>query len=380
MKVFLGLEAGVTRGGVPEAEGASVPTLMRIGRRLAGKGREIVRRGPVQDSANPPILHGRPPVFFVVGQSRSGTTWLMTLLNSHPEILCMGEGRFFGRDWKEPGMRKRQVTKQPSSLSYALSGSDYLRLWLERSVWSREEDPDEHLDNLTRMAIDYFLARRLSKTGKRIVGDKTPLLAPGLVKEIGEIYPEAKVIHIIRDGRDQAVSLMHYLWNTARNEGGLYPVGPEELARRDAYRENPQKLLETGEGIFTGKRLRKMAENWSARVDKTVEDGLALLRDNYAEVRYEDLLARPQEEAGRLLRFLGAEADEKTVKRCVEAVSFEKRALGRKKGEEDPTSVGARKGVAGDWKDVFTERDKRIFKEVAGDVLIKVGYEKDNDW
>jgi hypothetical protein len=45
-------------------------------------------------------------VFFVVGLGKSGTSWLMRTLDGHPEILCRGEGRFFGREWKrspEPG-------------------------------------------------------------------------------------------------------------------------------------------------------------------------------------------------------------------------------------------------------------------------------------
>jgi hypothetical protein len=43
---------------------------------------------------------GNTPVFFVVGQQKSGTTWLMRMLDSHPEILCKGEGRFFGKGWR----------------------------------------------------------------------------------------------------------------------------------------------------------------------------------------------------------------------------------------------------------------------------------------
>ncbi len=39
-----------------------------------------------------------------------------------------------------------------------------------------------------------------------------------------------------------------------------------------------------------------------------------------------------------------------------------------------------RKGVAGDWKEAFTAEDKRIVKEVAGDVLIRFGYERDGNW
>lgn len=39
-----------------------------------------------------------------------------------------------------------------------------------------------------------------------------------------------------------------------------------------------------------------------------------------------------------------------------------------------------RSGKTGEWKKHFTEEHKKIFKEVAGDLLIKLGYEKDNNW
>ena len=61
------------------------------------------------------------------------------------------------------------------------------------------------------------------------------------------------------------------------------------------------------------------------------------------------------------------------------AASFEKLSRGRTRGEEDATSF-FRKGVAGDWKNTFTEGDKSIFKEAAGDLLVRLGYEKDAGW
>jgi hypothetical protein len=39
-----------------------------------------------------------------------------------------------------------------------------------------------------------------------------------------------------------------------------------------------------------------------------------------------------------------------------------------------------RKGVAGDWQNVFTEGDKEIFKDEAGKLLVRLGYEKDRKW
>ena len=319
-------------------------------------------------------LPEEPRVFFILGQQKSGTTWLMRILDSHPEILCRGEGRFFGAGWRQKSVKRIDAQRPPSSLYNAVLDAKFLRFWIERSVWSRNDDAEEHLNNLTRMAIDYFLKGELSKTGKRMVGDKSPLLTPETISEVAAIYPEARVIHIIRDGRDAALSAVHHSWNFGKKGK------KEEVAvKREAYRRDPEALAETGESIFAGNSLRRMAAEWAVRVGRTVEEGPVLLGERYAEVRYEALLERPHEEVKRLLEFLGAKADEETVRRCVEAASFEKLSKGRKRGEEDVTSF-FRKGVAGDWRNVFNERDREIFKEEAGELLIELGYENDREW
>jgi hypothetical protein len=318
------------------------------------------------------------PVFFVVGRAKSGTSWLMRLLNAHPEILCRGEGRFFGRNFIREDF-KEQDRIQPSSLYRAFLEAEYLQAWIERSVWTRGDDVEGHLINLTRMATHYFLTQRLTRSDKRIVGDKTPLVSAGIISETSAIYPEAKVIHIIRDGRDIAISMVHHRWNRARDEGGIYELDPEEARKREAYRGISEGTTKTGEGLFTEKMIRSMATGWKEQISRSRKDGRALLGANYAEVKYEDLLERPEEEAKRLLEFLRADAGDEVVRKCVDSASFETWADGRKRGQEDPSSF-FRKGVAGDWQNVFTERDKEIFKEEAGDLLIDLGYEKDRDW
>jgi hypothetical protein len=310
------------------------------------------------------------PVFFVVGHQKSGTTWLMRMLDAHAEILCRGEGRFFGAEWRQKSVRRIDARRPPSSLYNAVLDAKYLKFWVERSVWSRDGDADEHLKNLTRMAIDYFLLGELARTGKRLVGDKSPLLVPETIEEISAIYPDARVVHIIRDGRDAVVSALHHSWNF-----GKKVKNDEVSAKREAYREDPDRMLNSGESLFAGNSLARMAGEWAARVGRSVEDGPALLGENYTEVRYEDLLSRPEEEVRRLLGFLGAGADDETVRRCVDAASFEKLSRGRERGEEDPTSF-FRKGVAGDWRNTFTEQDRRVFEEMAGDLLAQLGYEK----
>ena len=345
----------------------------------AGLGSTVDRlRARLRPTVQPGTLASGVPVFFVVGLAKSGTTWLMKTLDAHPEVLCKGEGRFFGEEYRREVLAKTQIKQQPSSLYNALLGSEYLRLWIERSVWSKDDDPDEHIKELVRLATDYFLMEELSKSGKKVVGDKTPLLGPKFVEEISEIYPEAKVIHIIRDGRDQAVSFIHQQGNRAKR-GRTHRLSPEELAKSEAYRRSPQELSETGEGMFAEKTLRKAAQNWALRVGQAIEDGPALFGESYTEVHYEDLLARPNEEAARLFEFLGVDASESLVERAVNSASFEKLSRGRERGQEDPSSF-YRKGVAGDWKNLFNERDKQVYKEEAGELLIRLGYEKDGDW
>jgi hypothetical protein len=316
------------------------------------------------------------PVFFVTGLGKSGTRWLTKILDSHPEILCKGEGRFFSASWHRADLDPESDKALASSLYYALTHSDHLRLWIERSVWSRDDDPDEHLKALMRLATDYFLTAQLSETDKMLVGDKSPLQDEEFMREVSEVYPGAKVIHIIRDGRDRTVSSMHRGWRRA-NQGYLHRLTPEELARGEALREDPNKLVETG--MFTEERLRQAARHWRLLVGRAVRDGQALLGSDYTEVRYEDLLVHPNEEIERLLGFLGADTEPKIVEHCVSSASFEKLSKGRERGEEDPTSF-YRKGVAGDWRNHFTAEDSRIFKEEAGDLLIQLGYEKDLDW
>jgi hypothetical protein len=356
--------------------------LKRVRRQITRKDRELAElRTKLIQAQSVERLVGASgavmPVFFVVGRARSGTTWLRTILNSHPDILCWGEGRFFERSFRWEDYERSQLTNiPPVSLYGAVSESEYLRAWISRSVWTRGGDMDRHLADLTRVAIDLFLARRLSQTNKRIVGDKTPFGGTEAVGEIAEIYPEAKVIHIVRDGRDAAVSMIHHMWSNAKNEGGIYELEPEELERREAYRKT--SVVPLAESLFTQERLASIAAGWNAEVGRAVEDGPALLGDNYVEVRYEDLLERPMAEIRRLLEFLDADASEATVERLVENTGFE-RSSNRKRGLEDSYSR-FRKGITGDWKNVFTDEDKRIFKKVAGDLLIKLGYEEDENW
>lgn len=311
--------------------------------------------------------------FFVVGEMRSGTSWLSRTLNTHPEIFCKGEGSFFGRD---QGTEEIPVySGSTPSLHNAIANCEGLRTWhsLSWNAWG-QRSVDRDLLNLTRLATDYFMLEDAAASGKRIVGDKSPLHTDH-VAEIAELYPEARVIHIVRDGRDVAVSLMHHFWRLARDRGGIFELEPEELEKRDAYIADPAGFLESGHSIFIESRLAEIATRWSRRVSAASLEGTNRFGPSYHQLRYEDLLARPEDNLRILFETLDARADDDVVSNCVQRNSFEKLAK-RSKGDEDPNAF-LRKGVAGDWRGVFTERDRAIYEGIAKDTLLSMGYALD---
>jgi hypothetical protein len=358
IKAFLNLEAGLTRNGSrasrkPKSRDAGPGGSLRPESALAGSATS--RPGSADEAV---------PLFFLIGRSKSGTSWLMRLFNAHPEILCRGEGKFFGED-------------KANALHGALARSKELKRWLNHNPWTlRDQDPD--LEDIVANTINYLMQEKLRKTKKRIVGDKSPFTTPGVVGEIAAICPDAKVVHIVRDGRDVAVSSVHHQWNNATDQGGRRRLTREKVAKREAYRDDPDTFGASGESIFTREHVAQIARSWSTSVRRAMADA-ALLGDSYYQVRYEDLLAEPVGEVRRLLEFLGADSDEEVARRCVEAASFEQLSGGRPQGEEDSSSF-YRKGIAGDWKNHFTEEDRRVFNEEAGELLIRLGYEEGPRW
>jgi hypothetical protein len=310
-------------------------------------------------------------VFFIAGEMRSGTSWLRRTLSAHPDIACDQEGSFFGRDYDHEEI---PVYSGPvSSFTRTLAVSDEFRVWHELP-WNRWTDGyEEDLRNLTRLSIDYFLAKEVARTGKKIVGDKSPQHT-GCLDEINEIYPDARVIHIVRDGRDVAVSAMHHWWRLAKDQpGGVFELMPEEFEIRDAYLQDPERFLASGRSIFTEERLGQLARRWNHRVGKAHQDGTALYGGRYLEIRYEDLLRDTPKTLRRILELLQASSSDRIVEHCILASSFE-RVSNRQQGEEDSRSF-FRKGVAGDWRNIFTERDREIYEELAGERLAEMDYE-----
>ncbi len=100
---------------------------------------------------------------------------------------------------------------------------------------------------------------------------------------------------------------------------------------------------------------------------------------NFIEIKYEDIIANEKETFSKIFRHYGfnEEAIENSLK-ISEQFSFKNKAK-RKLGTVKKKSH-LRSGRPGEWQELFNDRHKQQFKELFGDILIKLGYETDNNW
>jgi hypothetical protein len=161
------------------------------------------------------------------------------------------------------------------------------------------------------------------------------------VERIHALFPGAKLIVIYRDGRDVVVSDRFFTED--------YGNGSFSFERAVAdWRRDMETHLRYAEG------------------------------HTLCAVSYETLLTDGKPVVESLLRFLGLPYDDALVEDLMERSSFRFHA-GRERGQENRKRF-YRKGIVGDWRNHFTPEHKRIFKEVAGDMLIRLGYERDLAW
>jgi hypothetical protein len=131
--------------------------------------------------------------------------------------------------------------------------------------------------------------------------------------------------------------------------------------------------------IFTENVIRRVANGWVKNLQETDDEGCRLFGENYCSLRYEDLLAHPLDEMQRLWKFLGVEADPSLEKGIMDEMASNPDEEWQAKRNEDIASF-LPKGQAGNWQRLFTAYHKSVFKELAGEMLIKWKYEKDLSW
>ena len=298
--------------------------------------------------------------FFIFGHARSGTTLLTRLARLHPEVHCNYQAHFF--------------TRRP--LLKSLVDSPEAEEWLRRKSnrWNQGRD----LSPLVlRAAADFIMERDAAKEGKMIVGDKSPssTIHGQAVRDMHAVYPDAKLIYIVRDGRDVLVSER---FRNLVEESKFLKQEDKHIIQE--LRKDQSQFTNGTRSIFTDAFIQRVAKGWVENLREMEDEGKRLYSENYFSLRYEDLLAHPFDEMTKLWNFLSVKKTDASLEERIKTeITSNPDEEWQTKRNEDIASF-LPKGQAGNWKRLFTEKDKSLFKEVAGGMLIKWGYEQDNNW
>ena len=300
------------------------------------------------------------PKFFIFGHARSGTTLLARLIRLHPDIHCNWQAHFF--------------TREPTL--YSLIADPKVKEWL--SARSNRWNMGRDLSALVmRASSDFILEREARRLGKSVVGDKSPnnQLQGKSVSLLHGIYPDAKLIFIVRDGRDTVLS--------HRFQGFI--DFPNRLKKRDLQiRENfikaPGALLKENQSIFSPGQIINEMGKWVENLEET--DCLAndLFGSAYLRLRYEDLISDPVSTLDKIWSFLGFPEINPELKEAVLSEMTKNPDEEWQKKQANKMTINIQKGKSGSWKDFFSEQDRLLTKQIAGETLIKWGYEKDLEW
>ena len=275
-------------------------------------------------------------LFFIGGAMKSGTTWLRLLLDAHPQIACKGEGHIanhfaplisqcMDRHNEKIAQKNQAVFNEmdgfplyaPCDLAYLIGAAALLPF--------ASADPGKDL---------------------HAIGEKTP----DNVRHfdlLHAVFPTARFLHVVRDGRDCAVSAWFHNLRAS----------PEWMRQ-----EHPS--LPAYAAMF--------AREWATDVDRG-ETFAATHPEACRTVRYETLLDATAAELRGVFEFLGVAAGEDVAVQCCNAARFERLSAGRARGEEDRGSF-FRNGTSGNWREHLDPAANRAFIDAASPWLEALGY------
>lgn len=292
-------------------------------------------------------LIDREPMPVIVGSPRSGTTLLRFMLDAHPEIAIPPETGFL--------VLANQFTGIGDDLRKEFF--DALRHYpAEAPAWQDFGIPDEQFWNALRETDPFsvpdgyraFYRAYAARFGKRRWGDKTPMYCLNL-PAIASVLPEAHFVHIIRDGRDVALSLRR-MW------------------------------------FSPGESMEAQAEHWCRCVATARQHGAQC--GKYLEIRFEDLVSNCERTLRTICEFIGLawSADVLGYHLRTRERLTEHRGRMRSTGsllvshaerlqQQALVVLPPQAARAHAWKDTMSDDDRARFEAIAGDLLRELGYE-----
>ena len=266
----------------------------------------------------------KKPIIFIGGAARSGTTLLRVILDSHPIIAC-------GPEFK--------ISQLIAQQWYDFQ-TKYFHIFKELYV------THEDINRIFKNFIISFLEKNCIHEKKQRIAEKTPNNI-NIFLHLHEIFPTSPLIHVIRDGRDVIASLMTMKWKN--------PLG---------------KPLEYTQDI------EKAAQFWvsTVTIGKNFLKSSPTVSNVYYEVRYEDIVRKPEECLSQLFDFIDEPWDPVVLK-----YYNKDRKLANESSAEQVTQQLYTSSI-GRWKNDFSVDDKNKVKRIAGKLLVELGYANDFNW
>jgi hypothetical protein len=281
----------------------------------------------VATSTNASSLDTALQPIFIVGCGRSGSTMLGAMVGAHPQIVCIPEAQFI-IDLMPKGDSDSEV--DPVAVIDRIVKHWRFRVW-EFDLGCRRPAHGA-IEPTYRETIEWLVRRyaeSVDRPGARIWVDQ----APGHAEHIWKLlqhFADAKFIHIVRDGRAVAASIMPLDW------------GPNEIY--------------------------SAARKWQERVGYGYIAAAALGPERVLHVRYEDVVERTESTMQRVANFLGvdfvSEMLSTTGLKLPRFTRYQHRLIG-----EPPRS-----DRTDGWRKALSRREIEIFESVVGDLLPLLGY------
>lgn len=279
------------------------------------------------------------PMFFIIGRPRSGTTMLRMLFEAHPNVIIPPESPFIISLYKKYGKIKIWDDNVIQSFAADLMKQRYFDKWLVNKDTLRA-----HLMEIRGECTFQTMVKQVclayqsvyDKQQIRLIGDKNPYYSL-YIHRIHKLFPEAKIIHLTRDYRDNYLSLINVNF------------------------EVPIVSLVVYRWKFAWRLAHKL---------KKQHPGLVY------SLRYEDLAANPETEFGKLCGFLGIDFDPSVMNFYEKKAEVEKAYAGSNdiniihKSLLNPIST-QRMNL---WKTQMTTKQIRIADIVAGKSGRLAGY------
>jgi len=275
---------------------------------------------------------------WLFGSARSGSTWLGTELLQH-DTHIMREPKIdlhlgFASSERKGISTVLENNQQRASYVFSFRFKNSWKYYLRKLI-------------LNRVYCQYNDLR------KKVIM-KEPSTGTYGFSTIQEIFPNSKIIWLLRDGRDVIDSQ-----TDARTLGHVKGGRFENLALKSL------KKLERTDFIKT------MSQNWVhliERMSKSFENHSPNLR---LLIKYEELRKNPLEELRKIYKFLEIEITEIELIKIISEYNFENFP-----DEDKGTGKQRRSATPGKWKENFSKKKKKKTKKITGHTLRKVGYEK----